>query len=163
VDQKRFILEIITGQVQNPSPRSGRHVAAPGLINGLRDGSMAMPGRRCCRRRSEVGFGNAYLSQRLPLRGATLSAIDIFDSASHALPCSHRRTRRRWLGALCRASIVIELLDHDRVRIKFKLPNLGCRTGCRMVPTASRPFSVSHPGARPPLWPCPPRGGTAVR
>ena len=33
--------------------------------------------------------------------------------------------------------IVVEELDHDRVRVKFKLPDLGCRTGCRVAPTAS--------------------------
>jgi len=33
--------------------------------------------------------------------------------------------------------IVVEELDHDRVRVKFKLPDLGCRTGCRVPPTAS--------------------------
>jgi hypothetical protein len=33
--------------------------------------------------------------------------------------------------------IVVEELDHDRVWMKFKRPDLGCRTGCRVAPTAS--------------------------
>jgi hypothetical protein len=30
--------------------------------------------------------------------------------------------------------IVVEELDHDRVRVKFKLPDLECQIGCRAAP-----------------------------